>query len=191
MSVHRRWALLAATFMFLSALPVNATNLITSGSLQVAPAFDTIGVWTLSGSGFTATGYLYVNFWNGLCSYCSFGSMLNLSEWVSGLDFGSGSATVGGQTYPSLNWGTGWGPLPPTLFAIVGPTITLNHGFGTYSGKFYMNGSLCGVTGFEGPCDVSVPRLVGGGVVTFDFTPLANQPGFGEVQSATYTFTTP
>jgi len=127
----------------------------------------------------------------GLCSYCSSTSVLDMSGKVVDTDFSWGSATVGGQYYPSLNWGGGWGPLPPTLFDIVGPAIALNHGFGTYSGKFYMNGSLCGITGSQGPCEVSVPRLVGGGIVSFDYTALPGQPGFGEVQSATYTFTSP
>jgi hypothetical protein len=191
MPLRCKLAAIAVLLVVLFSLPLCGTNIITSGSLQVSPAFQTVGLWTLLGNNFSASGDLGVPFWNGLCNYCAVGSVLDFSDRVAGLDFGTGSATVSGQYYPFLNWGTGWGPLPPTLFGIVGPTITLNHGFGTYSGNFYLNGSLCGVTGLEGPCEVFVPRLVGSGTVTFDFAQLPNQPGFGEVQSATYTFTIP
>jgi hypothetical protein len=122
------------------------------------------------------------------CYLCSPGSSLPVDGYVSGLDLRTGTATIGATLYPFVTWSHGYDYA--SAFRITGPTITLNHGPGTYTGNFSFTGSLCGFTSAwpsEGPCTVDLPELTGSGQVTVTILPDAGN--LLHSGAATYTFT--
>ena len=183
---------LGLVLLLLSVCSVaGGSNLVTSGTIQVNGQFQTIGTWTLSGNGFVVSGIFAQDMWLQFCAPCDPNRVMDMGMDVRGINFYDGSANVGGQNFPYLIWGYLDAP-KPSIFQAVSTGIVLNHGFGTYKGSFYLNGELCGVQGFYlSPCVVDLPRIVGGGIVTFNYVQDPYLPWLGDVTAATYTFTYP
>ena len=166
---------------------------IESGSIQVFDTLTDSGVFTLSGDNFTASGEIIESALLplGCCS------VLSIDGFASGGGFGSGPATVGGTTFPQLNWAnafTGGGTgLSFSQFVVTGPDIVLS-GPGTYVGSFSFAGSLCGgppgvVINGQVPCLVDLPQLTGSGLVSVVIEAFPN--GTLHEVDATYTFVAP
>ena len=172
---------------------------VESGSIDMySPnTIASLGSFTLSGSDFTTSGSIQSSGLAPLLCRPSC-SVLDVQGtfggFVSNTDFGSGAATVGGTTFPQLNWANFYSPGPSfSLFTITGPDIIVN-GPGTYVGTFSFTGSLCGgplgvnING-QLPCLVDLPQLTGSGIVTDTIEAFPN--GQLHEVDVTYTFIAP
>ena len=186
-------SVLFALFPFLaSAIPITSGTITFSGF--------SIGDFNFSGPDFSVSGGMYLGNWGpATCRPCNPGSSLGVNGTQVGGDFASGSATVGGTSFPFVAWGSGANILPPGVgseFDVSGPDITLDAGPGTYHSTFtfgglFGGGSLCGIVNRDPlfrpqPCDVDLRGLTGSGIV--DVTVSAGG-GALDFTSAVYTFT--
>jgi hypothetical protein len=183
-----------STVLFVG-LSIAAENLsgsvITSGTIDL-PTYNT-GAFSLSGSGFTASGNFdgaALSHWPVMsCVPCSPGIALPVEGGVSGGEFRDGSATIGPRSFSGV-WGDTYSA-GGSIFRITGLPITVN-GPGTYTGDFSFTGSLCGtnpVGPSPHPCLADLPALTGSGQVTVHIVALPGNPDLLESASATYTFT--
>ncbi len=137
---------------------------ISSGSIQIT-GIEPTGTFSLSGSTFVATGAFVDGNWGPThCNPCAENTVLSVDGIEVGNDFGTGSATINGNSFPSVNWGD-LNALGYSIFDITGPGIVLNMGAGTYTGTFSFTGSLCGTIDSTGACAADLPTLTGNGQV--------------------------
>ena len=176
---------------------ISAQNLfggvITDGFIQITGA-NSNGTFRLSGSGFTATGAFSSGSWGpSLCAASC--TELSVTGYQVGNDFYSGSAIVGGTTFPDVDWGS-LHAAGPSVFNITGPEIILNKGPGTYVVPFSFTGALCGTeVGVShpnppDPCLANLPELTGSGLVSVRVGAVSGFERLYEID-ATYTFFVP
>ena len=159
---------------------------VDSGYIEVGP-YD-IATFNLSGNGFTVSGEFDTSLqWQVQQPLGQYGGTLGVSGTAISGDFLGGSATIGTQYYPSVNWGSSLnGPPTSDFYVTGGPAIPVN-GPGIYTTTFSMTGSLCGMVGGPpGPCDISLPDVSGSGTVTVDIGDHGG--GFYYLEDATYNF---
>jgi hypothetical protein len=162
---------------------------VTTGSIHISGA-EPPGTFTLSGTNFTATGGFSIGDWGLDCTFCYPGTVLNVNGIAMGDEFGTGSATINGRTFPKLSWGDPL-MLGSSSFVITGPGIVLNRGDGTYFGPFSFTGSLCGIMPPSGVCVADLPSLTGNGQVAVQILSYSYPNGFNTLlltYQATYTF---
>jgi hypothetical protein len=168
---------------------------ITSGSINL-PSGGGGGTFTLSGTGFAVAGNFngaYYGVWPVYtsCQPCNPGSSLPVDGYVLGTDLRGGTATIGATVYPSVIWGDLFAA-QGSFFRTTGPTITLDHGPGTYTGSFSFTGSLCGTTTGgpqPHPCTIDLLGLTGSGQVSVTILPIQDAGNLLHSGAATYTFT--
>lgn len=174
--------------LFLLGLRLGAAPIYT-GTIAIA-GLRPVGSFSLTGPGFTVGGTLDSGNWAATrCFFCAPGTSVGVDGTLVGNDFYPfGSATVGGDVFPSLNWGS-LNAAGPSAFQITGTSVTVS-GPGLYSAPFSFTGSLCGTLSSgvtPDPCVASLPSLTGSGVVQLA---IAAQPGgLLAFSRATYTFT--
>lgn len=162
---------------------------IFTGTITVA-GITPVGFFSLTGDGFTVGGTLVSGNWEATrCFPCAAGASLGVNGTLVGLDFYPfGSATIGGDVFPSLNWGN-INAAGPSEFQITGTPVTVS-GPGLYRAPFSFTGALCGTTSSSSlgsPCVASLPSLTGSGMVE---VALKAQPeGLLTLDHATYSFT--
>lgn len=101
-------SILFAVFPVLpSAIP------ITSGRITLGDS--SIGDFDLSGPDFSVSGAFHLGNWDpATCNSCKQpGGVLGVNGTEVGLDFASGSATVGATTFPFVAWGSTANIIPP------------------------------------------------------------------------------
>jgi hypothetical protein len=183
--------LLTSALLALCPLLASATA-ITSGTIAIGSVF---GTFNFSGADFSLSGGMCLDNWGpARCSPCSTAEVTAIQ---TGTDFASGSATVGGTSFPGLGWGSddpNANQPTNTHFEISGPPINLSEGTGTYQGPFSFIGSLCGNppgdrVAARTSCAISLPNLTGSGIVYLNTFTLEGHSGTSDVQSAVYVFT--
>jgi hypothetical protein len=177
------------TVLALCSVHLAATT-VTAGYIQAFEQYNA-GNFALSGSGFSMSGS-FSTYGFGAIRPGDLGAGARVPVWGSALgnDFLGGSATVGGNSYPAVNWGD-LDAHHGSIFNLVGPDITLGSTAGTYYSTFSFTGELCGTTrGSLGDCTANFPVLSGSGIVKLD---VVDSPihGLLQVRSVTYEFVTP
>ena len=149
------------------------------------------GTFNLSGNGFTVSGNFNPDLgWWVQLPLGPNGGTISVKGNEGGTDFGIGPAIIGGNSYPSVKWGSGVNGPPVSRFTVTGgPDIRVTVP-GTYTTTFAMTGSLCGMVNGPpyGPCDIPLPDVSGIGTVTV----VVGRESYGThdlyVASATYNF---
>ncbi len=165
---------------------------VTSGYIQVFHNPDGETFQNLSGTGFTVSGLFQdegvAEF--AMCTECPVGFSLDVSGFIfGGEEFNGGSATIGSQHFPAVDWGSMFAPIYSYINIKGGPPIILT-GPGVYTTTFSFTGGFCGmVNELYGPCDVNLPVLVGVGTATVNIS--QNPDGSFNTVWSRYTFTPP
>ena len=147
----------------------------------------------LSGVGFDVTGSFEnpagASWGPGDCPVCLAGFLLPVGGTTGSDDFNGGTATIGGNYYPSVAW-YNYYSLYYSAFAVSGPPILLT-GPGTFYGTFSFTGFLCGfLDQSDTSCDIDLPSLTGRGIVTVEVGSFVDSGiTYLTVTQAGYTFT--